>query len=119
MLVGDAVGVGYEFGPPERLPSRDQIEMVTPAEFRRSHAGVPAGTWSDDGAQALCLLASLLECGKLSLSDFTGRLVRWLNHGYMAVDGDVFDVGIQTGEALRNICDGVPTRSTVASSWDL
>ncbi|WP_087629145.1 ADP-ribosylglycohydrolase family protein [Caballeronia telluris] len=119
LLVGDAVGVGYEFRPPERLPSRDQIEMVTPAEFRRSHAGVPAGTWSDDGAQALCLLASLLECGTLSLTDFAGRLVRWLNHGYMAIDGDVFDVGIQTGEALRNIGDGVsPRESGGASEMD-
>lgn len=119
LLVGDAVGVGYEFRPPERIPSRDQIDMVTPAEFRRSHAGVPAGTWSDDGAQALCLLASLLECGKFLLTDFAGRLVRWLNHGYMAVDGDVFDVGIQTGEALRNIGDGVsPRESGGASEMD-
>jgi len=119
LLVGDAVGVGYEFRPPERIPSRDQIEMVTPAEFRRSHAGVPVGTWSDDGAQALCLLASLLECGKFSLTDFAGRLVQWLTHGYMAVDGDVFDVGIQTGEALRNLRDGVsPRESGGASEMD-
>ncbi|MFL9895964.1 ADP-ribosylglycohydrolase family protein [Paraburkholderia sp. RL17-381-BIF-C] len=119
LLVGDAVGVGYEFRPPERLPTRDQIEMVTPVEFRRSHAGVPVGTWSDDGAQALCLLASLLECGKLSLTDFAGRLVQWLDHGYMAIDGDVFDVGIQTGEALRNLGDGVsPRESGGASEMD-
>jgi ADP-ribosylglycohydrolase len=119
LLVGDAVGVGYEFRAPERIPSRDQIEMTTPVEFMRSHAGVPVGTWSDDGAQALCLLASLLERGKLSLTDFAGRLLKWLDHGYMAVGGDVFDVGIQTAEALRKLRDGVsPLESGGASEMD-
>lgn len=119
LLIGDAVGVGYEFRAPERLPSRDQIEMATPVEFRRSHAGVPVGTWSDDGAQALCLLASLLECGNFSLIDFADRLVRWLDDGYMAVDGDVFDVGVQTDEALSDLRDGVsPRESGGASEMD-
>lgn len=107
LLVGDALGVGYEFHPPEDLPSRHLIEMVPPVGFRRSHAGVPSGTWSDDGAQALCLLASLLDCGKLALTDFSDRLLQWLDDGYMAVDGDVFDVGIQTAEALGYLRDGV------------
>ena len=119
LLIGDAVGVGYEFRAPERLPSRDQIEMTTPVEFRRSHAGVPVGTWSDDGAQALCLLASLLERGKLSLTDFAGRLLKWLDDGYMAVGGDVFDVGIQTTKALRKLRDGTsPLESGGASEMD-
>src|SRR5579864_6109709 len=58
LLVGDAVGVPYEFHSPEQIPPRDQIEMTTPVGFRRSHAGVPVGTWSDDGSQTLCLLAT-------------------------------------------------------------
>lgn len=111
LLIGDAVGVGYEFRAPERLPSRDQIEMATPAEFSRSHAGVPVGTWSDDGAQALCLLASLLERGNFSLIDFADRLVQWLDHGYMAID-----VGVQTGEALSNLRDGVSPRESGGAS---
>jgi len=85
LLVGDAVGVPYEFNAPEDLPDRHHIDMVPPAGFARSHAGVPPGTWSDDGAQALCLLASLLECGKFSLPDFADRLLRWYDGGYMAV----------------------------------
>jgi len=53
------------------------------------------------------LLASLLECGKFSLTDFADRLLWWLDQGYMAVDGDVFDVGNQTAEALDYLRDGV------------
>lgn len=56
LLIGDAVGVPYEFHAPERLPPFEQIDMVPPAGFVRSHQGIAAGTWSDDGAQALCLL---------------------------------------------------------------
>ena len=94
LLIGDALGVPYEFHRPGDLPPRDQIEMKPPRDFRRSHAGVPAGTWSDDGAQALCLLASLLDCDRFDPDDFGGRLVRWFKDGYLAVDGEVFDVGI-------------------------
>lgn len=108
LLVGDALGVPFEFKSPEQLPPYDEIEMTPPNGFRRAHAGVPVGTWSDDGAQALCLLASLLECGKLSLTDFADRLVRWMEDGYMAIDGDVFDCGIQTADALSRLSDGVP-----------
>lgn len=61
LLVGDALGVPYEFHAPENLPPKSQIEMQPPVGFRRAHAGVPVGTWSDDGAQALALLASLLD----------------------------------------------------------
>ncbi|WP_454739398.1 ADP-ribosylglycohydrolase family protein [Cupriavidus necator] len=107
LLVGDALGVPYEFHAPEDLPSRKQIEMEPPFGFPRAHSGVPDRTWSDDGAQALCLLASVLERGEFSLTDFADRLLRWLDDGYMAVDGNVFDCGIQTAEALGYLRDGI------------
>jgi ADP-ribosyl-[dinitrogen reductase] hydrolase len=107
LLAGDALGVSFEFKTPNLLPPREQIEMQPPSGFRKSHAGVPVGTWSDDGAQALCLLASLADCGQFSLTDFADRLVRWLNDGYMAVDGEVFDCGVQTAVAIDRLRDGV------------
>lgn len=116
LLVGDALGVPFEFKTQKLLPSRELIEMMPPPGLRRSHAGVPVGTWSDDGAQALCLLASLLERGRFSLTDFSDRLVKWLDDGYMAVDGDVFDCGIQTSEALGRLRDGVSARESGGAS---
>lgn len=115
LLIGDALGVPYEFHSPDQLPQRGLIDMQPPNGFGRAHAGVPIGTWSDDGAQALCLLASLLERGKFSLTDFADRLLRWLDDGYMAVDGDVFDVGNQTADALDNLRDGVSPRESGGS----
>ena len=52
-LVGDAVGVPYEFRPADEIG-----EVVFGA--RGSHRQ-PAGTWSDDGALMLALLDSLLD----------------------------------------------------------
>lgn len=112
LLVGDALGVPYEFFPPQRLPPVEAIEMQSPAGFPRAHAGVPPGTWSDDGAQALVLLDSLLANDGLDLAHFAEGLTRWLHDGFYAVDGVVFDVGIQTSTALRHLRDGVsPERS--------
>ncbi|MEW4566982.1 ADP-ribosylglycohydrolase family protein [Tautonia sp. JC769] len=108
LLVGDALGVPYEFHEPGELPPIERIEMEPPEGFGRAHAGVPAGTWSDDGAQALCLLASLLDCGRLDLEDLGRRLIDWYDRGFMAVDGKVFDVGITTTRALRNLREGIP-----------
>lgn len=107
LLVGDALGVPYEFHSPESIPPRDDIEFSPPKGFRRAHSGVPPGTWSDDGAQALVLLDSLLTCGKLDVAHFGRGLVRWYDEGYLAVDGKVFDVGIQTGQAIRLLRGGV------------
>lgn len=108
LLIGDALGVPYEFHEPETIPPLDALSYEPPIGFRRAHAGVPPGTWSDDGAQALCLLASLIECGRLNLDDFGQRLVRWYDEGYLAVDGNVFDIGITTGAAIRRLKTGVP-----------
>lgn len=108
LLVGDALGVPYEFSRPESLPRTDLIEMDPPTGFRRAHPSAPRAAWSDDGSQALCLLASLLHCSRLDLDDFGRRLVNWWNRGYLAVDNVVFDVGNQTSVALAAIRRGSP-----------
>jgi ADP-ribosyl-[dinitrogen reductase] hydrolase len=106
LLVGDALGVPYEFHAAAEIPDVEAIELDPPAGFRRAHPSVPPGTWSDDGAHALCLLASLLHCGRLDPEDLMRRLTNWFDHGYLAVGNEVFDVGIQTRRALQNFRDG-------------
>jgi ADP-ribosyl-[dinitrogen reductase] hydrolase len=111
LLMGDALGVPYEFHPPEEIPAIGGIEMRPPEGFAYKSAA-PFGTWSDDGAQALCLMASLMDCGGLDLDDFGQRLVSWLGGGYMAVDSRPFDVGTQTSEALTLFKAGVPAEES-------
>ena len=116
LLVGDALGVPYEFHPPEQIPAFWLIEFEPPTGFNRAHKGVSVGTWSDDGAQALALLASLLQWGGLDLDDLGQKLVDWYQQGYMAVDSQVFDVGVQTGSALRRLMQGVPAAKAGANN---
>ncbi len=108
LLVGDALGVPYEFHPKQEIPSFGEIEFEPPNWFRRAHAGVSPGTYSDDGAQALILLNTLLECGKFDAAHFANGLVDWYDEGFMAVGSEVFDVGIQTANAIRELKQGVP-----------
>lgn len=108
LLVGDALGVPYEFHPPHDLPSTTQIEYTPPHSFARAHPSVAPGTWSDDGAQALVLLHSLLASDGLDLAHFSAGLVRWAHRGFCAVDDLVFDIGIQTSRAIANLAAGVP-----------
>ena len=100
LLIGDALGVPYEFHMKEDIPSVEQIEMIPPKGFQRAHIGTEPGTWSDDGAQALCLLDSLLEKGRFDLTDFSDKLLSWYENGLWAVDNRVYDVGVQTSMAL-------------------
>ncbi len=119
LLVGDALGVPYEFKEPKALPPASLIEYEPPAGFLRSHARVPPGTWSDDGAQALVLLDTLLVRGYVDLAHFSRGLVRWESEGFYAVDGKVFDIGIQTSRAIARLkAGGDPATSGPNSERD-
>jgi ADP-ribosyl-[dinitrogen reductase] hydrolase len=111
LLVGDAVGVPYESQPRDAMPPREAIDMVPPPDFARSHPDVPPGTWSDDGAQALCLLSSLLDASSdgegVDVDDLAKRLRAWLREGYHTVDGRAFGIGSQTSRAIRALEAGV------------
>lgn len=118
LLIGDALGVPYEFSPPDMIPAPHLIDMSPPDGFVRAHGSVPPGTWSDDGAQALVLLDSLLECRGLDLGHFTNGLLDWYRHGFMTADGKVFDIGNQTRYALDNFArHGDPLTCSPVDDW--
>jgi len=99
-LIGDAVGVPYEFGTPVAAES---------VVFGRAGAhGQPPGTWSDDGAMMLGLLDSLLTVG-FDPADQGMRYLAWTDDGAYTPEGDgKFDIGNATAEALDRIRRGVP-----------
>lgn len=107
LLVGDAFGVPYEFRPADQLPPLEQLAMKPPAGWQRAHP-VPDGTWSDDGAQTLALLDSLLDDGFLDPDDLAARMLQWRDEGRYAADGVVFDIGMTTARALGRFAAGTP-----------
>ena len=107
LLIGDALGVPYEFHSAASISTLSTIEMTPPPNFERAHEGVPPGTWSDDGAQALALLDALLRDRNLDLVAFADNLLDWFHRGTFTPDGNVFDVGLQTQRAFHRLASGV------------
>ena len=46
LIIGDAVGVPYEFTPKENIPNIDKIDMVAPDYFRKTYIDIHARTLS-------------------------------------------------------------------------
>jgi ADP-ribosylglycohydrolase len=105
-LVGDALGVPYEFHEPEQIH-----DVVFGA--RGSHHQLP-GTWSDDGALMLALLDSLLRArgqgeARFDPADQARRFLSWADRNAYTPDGDPpFDIGGATSAALTRLRLGTP-----------
>lgn len=98
-LLGDAMGVPYEFLEPDRI---GEVRWG-----RQGGWGVPAGTWSDDGSLMLALLDSLLETG-FDPDDQGRRAVRWADDGAYTPDHEGrFDIGGTTSAAIAALRSGV------------
>jgi ADP-ribosylglycohydrolase/protein-tyrosine phosphatase len=108
-LVGDAVGVPYEFRVPDRVGDV--------AFGARGTHGQPPGTWSDDGALMLALLDSLVPDGgegergtvRFDLADQAHRIRAWHEASAYTPQGDPpFDIGGATRAAIEALQRGVP-----------
>lgn len=110
-LIGDALGVPYEFKEASEIPKLDLIQMRMPQPgFQKTYPRVPYGTWSDDGSQMLCLLDSLNKFdSRLDTKDFGHQLVAWYKHGHHQAGGHPYDCGLQTLRALECIMSGNAT----------
>jgi ADP-ribosylglycohydrolase len=106
-LIGDAVGVPFEFKSPAFIPLAAQIEMIMPASFQKTYGHIPYGCCSDDGAQLLCLLESLFEHPVFNADHFATQLIRWFRQGHHQSGGSVFDCGIATRHAIERLENGV------------
>ena len=97
-LVGDAIGLPYEFGSP-----------IATKEVRWGHVSIdrpqPTGTWSDDGGLMLALLDSLLDAGFDARDQARRAIAWWLGGSYRP--GELFDIGLITRDSLARIRQGV------------
>lgn len=96
-LIGDALGVPYEFGSPPEAVVWGKVG---------THSQ-PAGTWSDDGGLMLALLDSLTAPGVgFDTEDQARRSVAWLDTDAYK-PGAIFDIGGTTAMALGRFKRGV------------
>lgn len=91
--VGDALGVPFEF---KKRGTFRCTGMVGNGAWNQ-----PSGTWSDDTSMLLATLDSIKECGKIDIKDMRARFIDWASKGKYTANGDTFDIGYTTFEALR------------------
>jgi ADP-ribosyl-[dinitrogen reductase] hydrolase len=94
LACGDAVGTTVEFRA--RGSFEPMSDMVGGGPFN-----LQAGQWTDDTSMALCLAASLVECGGFDAADQMKRYVKWRSEGYMSSTGNCFDIGGTVAQALE------------------
>lgn len=103
-LIGDALGVPYEFKDASQIKS---VEW-------RGHGthNQPAGTWSDDGALMLASLDSLLRRrspgeAMFDTTDQAKRFLAWRDDRDYTPDRDgAFDIGTATSQAIGRFRSG-------------
>ena len=101
LVVGDAFGVPFEF------KKRDSFKVPDkPAGYGTYNK--PAGTWSDDSSLTLATLESLQRLKTIDLTDIMENFKAWLNQGEFTPDGEVFDCGNTTFNAINKYKSGFP-----------
>ena len=101
VAVGDALGVPAEFQP------RGTFEITGMTGFGTHNQ--PPGTWSDDTSLTLCLADAMADnwTSRELLGKTAENFIRWFEDAEFTAHGNVFDIGISTSKAIRNLKNGV------------
>jgi ADP-ribosyl-[dinitrogen reductase] hydrolase len=98
---GDALGAGYEFGPP--LPDDVDVVMKGGGSF-----GWAPGEWTDDTSMAIAIAEMAAEGADLRSEEAQDRIAgRWASWAATAKD-----VGIQTREVFRSATEVIGVQPT-------
>lgn len=100
LVVGDALGVPYEFKERDSFKCDDMVGYGTYNQ--------PKGTWSDDSSMTLATLESIGRLGYIEPSNIMHNFYDWLYNGEFTPDGEVFDVGKTTEVAISRFRRCVP-----------
>jgi ADP-ribosylglycohydrolase len=101
VATADALGVPVEFKSREEIALNPVTAMIGYGTYH-----LPPGTWSDDSSLTFCLAEALTH--ELSLDTIAQNFIKWLTQNYWTPRGEVFDVGIATTRAIRNLQKGTP-----------
>jgi hypothetical protein len=124
LLVGDALGVPYEFHAAADLPPREQLDFIAPPDFRRSHASVP-WAWavvrlreqiaSDGDTEAIAELEMHIRPDDDAIGRGSGYVVDSLRSARMLLaQGDDYETVVQ-GRSRSAATPTPPQRSPVDS----
>lgn len=95
LVVADALGVPYEFKSREKIKQNPCVDMIGHGTFN-----VEAGCWSDDSSMTLATLDSLQN--GYNPVDIMNKFIDWYKKDAYTPFGEVFDMGMATGDAMDN-----------------
>ena len=101
MAAGDALGAGYEFA----APPRGELAMIG-----GGLGDFAPGEWTDDTSMAVCI-AEVTATGTVDLEVIGERFLDWQRSGPA-------DIGISTGEVLRQARSGSELATVAAAYFD-
>ena len=104
LIIGDCLGSPVQFMDMDSFP---HISEMIPCQ----HFNTPAGCWTDDGAMALCIMESAVNCREYDLEDIANNFIRWYDDGFCSSLDYSFDVGTATvmgihGLKRGDLCNG-------------
>lgn len=109
VAVGDALGVPVEFKSRQEIGKQPVTDMIGYGTHNK-----PAGTFSDDSSLTFCL-AEAIASG-FSLESTARNFINWRYKNYWTADGEVFDIGITTQNAIDRLAKG--TRPDLAGDFE-
>ena len=98
LVVGDALGVPFEFRQRDTFKATDMIGFGTYNQ--------PPGTWSDDSSMTIATIESLERKKKINPYDIMCNFRDWMFLGKFTPDGYVFDVGNTTRMSIHRFVNG-------------
>ena len=95
LVVADALGVPYEFKSREKIALNPCVDMIGYGTFN-----VEEGCWSDDSSMAIATLDALID--GYNPTQIMENFIKWYKENAYTPFGEVFDMGMVTGDAMDN-----------------
>ena len=99
VVVGDALGCPVQFMGRDEIANRAKGQVTGMEGYGTFNK--PPGTWTDDSALTLALMASIREAGAMDPEDVMNRFSDWLELGEYTPFHQAFDIGGATMDAIR------------------
>jgi len=110
VIVGDALGLPVQFKDRSWFIKNPVTDMSGPGVFNK-----PLGSWSDDGSLTLALASSLIT--GYDPQSIMKEFEAWFFYGKYTQDGQAYDMGQTTTNAILNYHRGIPLEKCGGRSY--
>ncbi len=101
LVVGDALGVPYEFSSREEMRKNPVNDMIGYGTYN-----MPPGTFSDDSSLTIATMRSIINQNKIDYQDILNEFVEWYKNSKYTQYNKTFDIGNTTLLSIENFIEG-------------